>query len=398
MKGLTYRIHPIFILAFFRVSIATAIGLAIPLYYSSINIRPEIIGLIISARSLAYLFSPFLLKNVPNKIGFKKSLQISIGGFFIIYILLRVLLTPFWSFLLLLLDGILLGLFWPVLISSVSVISNFQEIREKESIKDKLLKNYGLSWNMGGIFSFLLGSLLLFIISNIILVFQACIIFCLINLIVVFLFQDPKRNKEITELEGIHPLGIDLSPPPVKLSFPSYIPLFLITLYAFSISSLGLIFPLKSDSLLYDYSITYFLSFIRLSAQTLSISLTMSLPIKILKKLIPFLALIVSCCFLLMGFNEDIVVFGILFLIFGITISVFYSFSFKLIVHLNTVKNTSKYSVYYETMVGFNFWLSPLICGFLAAIDINVAFYFMALLMLIGLGIYLILYRELKIL
>ncbi|MHA1726718.1 MAG: hypothetical protein ACTSXH_18085 [Promethearchaeota archaeon] len=84
MKGLTYRIYPIFFLAFFGVSIATAIGLTNPLCYSSININPEIIGLIISVRSLAYLFSPFLLKSVPNKIGFHKSLQISVGGFFVI--------------------------------------------------------------------------------------------------------------------------------------------------------------------------------------------------------------------------------------------------------------------------------------------------------------------------
>jgi len=396
MRGLNYRILPIFILAFLRVFLAVSIGLAIPLYYSSINLNPEIIGLILSSNALSYLFSPFLFKKIPDRIGHKHCLIISAGGFLIIYLIFQFLLTPFWSFLLLFIDGILLAFFWPVLAGALSTISNYDEIHENDSIKNKLLKNYSFSWNVGGLFAFLFGTILLLMISDLLIIFNIAFFFALSSFIIVFFFEEPMKRKE-TPLDNTESSHLSSNFSIKKAEFPLYIPLFLIVLYSLCVGAIGLIFPLKSNFLEYAFYTTYLFFFLRLVAQTLTITFSISLSLKTLKKFIPFLALSVSTCFFLMGINENLILFGFLFILFGVSISVFYGFSFKLIVYLNTTRNTSKYSFYFETIVGLGFWLAPIINGFLAATNINLAFFFMAFLMLGGLGGFLILRNKLKI-
>ena len=120
-----------------RVAIGVAIGLAIPLYYARQGVSPEIIGIIASASAFSYLFSPFLFKDVPEKIGKKYSLLVASGGFLIIQIFLQFFLDPLFVFIMLLIDGVVMGLHWPVLLSSLSVISTMDEI--KEGTKEEIL-------------------------------------------------------------------------------------------------------------------------------------------------------------------------------------------------------------------------------------------------------------------
>ncbi len=385
---LDYRLFPIFILTFLRVSVANASEFAILLYYSSISINPELIAIIISMRSFAYLFSPFLFNKFSQKIGYKKSLIISSSGFLFIYLFLQIFLSPFWSLILFFIDGILAGLFWPVLISSLSAISTLPRIRHDDSLKNKIFKNYGLSQNIGSILTFLLGSVFSFITSNTFFILNACFFLSIICIFIVITFQEPKKSAMFNSQ---HQQQFKTSQEArITMKIPLYIPLFLIIIYTFAMGALGFLYPLKSNALHFAMYTAYFISFLRISVQTLSFSILMSLSLKTLKKLIPFSAIVVSLSFLFMGYNTNFLVFIFLIFMFGISISIFYVFSFKLIVFLNVSRRTSKFSVYYETIYGLGFWISPVLAGFLATININFAFYIMAFLILINLSIYLV--------
>jgi MFS family permease len=133
-----------------------------------------------------------------------------------------------------------------------------------------------------------------------------------------------------------------------------------------------------------------------MSAQALSIAITTKFPIKTLKKLLIISLFSTLLCFIIFGINDNIIIFGILFFIFGTFGAMIYTFSFKLSVYENMLKNTAKYSSYFETSFGLGYFLAPLIGGFIAEININLAFYFLAILNLISFLIYISLKTKIK--
>ncbi|MHA1782439.1 MAG: hypothetical protein ACTSUL_03320, partial [Promethearchaeota archaeon] len=275
------------------------------------------------------------------------------------------------------LDGIFLGMFWPVLASAVSAISKTKGYRENDRLKDKLMKNYSLSWNIGGIASYLIGTLVLFFISDIILMFRLALIYAIVGLAFAIIFQNPPIKIED---DVILPLDENIKSYPRRedLNFPVYIPLILICIYGFIIGFIGLVYPIKSEFLKFPLFTNYTLYFLRMVLQTLFISKSMEFSIKTLKKLIMPSLLIVSITIFLMGIVQDVIIFVILFSILGALHSFLYTFSFKLVIFRNIARNTSKYSTYFEALTGIGFFLAPIIGGFFASIDLSIAFYFLA--------------------
>jgi len=377
MKKREYKVFPINILAFLRVAIGVTVGLAFPLYFVKIGLNPNIIGIITSGTALAYLFSPLLLRKVHLRIGIKLTLIIATSGFLLIQFIFQFFLEPLLVFLMLILDGIFLGMFWPVLASAVSAISNTKGYRENDRLKDRLMKNYSLSWNIGGIASYLIGTLVLFFISNIILMFRLALIYAMIGLTFAIIFQNPPIKIED---DVILPLDENIKSYPRRedLNFPVYIPLILICIYGFIIGFIGLVYPIKSEFLKFPLFTNYTLYFLRMVLQTLFISKSMEFSIKTLKKLIMPSLLIVSITIFLMGIVQDVIIFVILFSILGALHSFLYTFSFKLVIFRNIARNTSKYSTYFEALTGIGFFLAPIIGGFFASIDLSIAFYFLA--------------------
>ena len=95
--------------------------------------------------------------------------------------------------------------------------------------------------------------------------------------------------------------------------------------------------------------------------------------------------------------NQNIIIFGICFCIFGVFLSYSYTISFKLIVFRNIAKNTSKFSAYFETMIGIGFFFGPIIIGFISRFNENVSFYFLSVLSLITLIIFILFRKKIKI-
>jgi len=82
--------------------------------------------------------------------------------------------------------------------------------------------------------------------------------------------------------------------------------------------------------------------------------------------------------------------------VFGSFNSFYYTLSFKLTVFKNIAKNTSKYSVYFEIMVGIGFFLAPILTGLIAELNVDISFFFLAILSVFTFILYLIFYRKIK--
>ena len=395
MVNQKYRVFPILFLAFMRVALGVAIGLAIPLYYLDIGLEAGTIGVITSGTAMSYLVSPLIFKNLHKKIGVKLNIILSCIGFLLIQIILQFTLEPLIVYILLILDGIVLGSFWPVLMTTVSTISKLEEYDQNDLLKDRLMKRYSLAWNFGGIFSFILGTIVLFFIENILLMFIFSLFFATSGLIFAFLIQEPENNLD---KEIIVPIDDRVKSIPNRedISFPVFLPLVMICVYGFLIGGLGLAYPIKSELLNFPLFTNYLFYFFRMSTQTATLSKTMDLNVKKIKKMILVSNIIVIISFILMGLNYNIIVFGILFCLFGGFNSFYYTLAFKLTIFKNIAKNTSKYSVYFEIMVGIGFFLAPILTGLIAELNTDLTFFFLAILSIFTFLIYLIFYRKIR--
>jgi len=396
MEDKKYKIFPVLILAFFRVALGVAIGLAIPVYLISIQLEPAFIGIITSGTAMAYLFSPLVFRNIHKKLGLKITLILSSSGFLIIQIILQFTLDPLVIYILLIADGTFLGFFWPDLMTIISLISNQKQYFESQEKKNKLMKSYSLSWNLGGVFSFILGTILLFFIDNNLIMFDFALIFAITGVIFAFLIQNPGNT---TQSEVIVPLdkGLKCIPIEEEVSFPLYIPLVLIAVYGFLIGGLGLVYPLKSDLLSYAVFTTYLFYSIRLASQTVAISKFMDVKLYFVKKILPYSTIVIIFTLFLMAINQNLIIFSFLFLIFGTFLAFHYTLSFKLIVFRNASENTSKYSAYFETMIGIGFFFAPIILGFAVNLGIDIGFLFLASISTLSLIFYLLMRKSIKI-
>jgi MFS family permease len=378
-----------------RVALGVAIGLAIPLYYLDIGLEPGTIGVITSGTAMSYLVSPLIFKNLHKKIGVKLTIILSCIGFLLIQITIQFTLEPFIVYILLILDGIVLGSFWPVLMTAVSTISKLEEYNQNDLLKDRLMKRYSLAWNFGGIFSFVLGTIVLFFIENILLMFIFSLLIATSGLIFAFLIQEPENNLD---KEIIVPIDERVKNIPNRedISFPVFLPLVMICVYGFLIGGLGLAYPIKSELLNFPLFTNYLFYFFRMSTQTATLSKTMDLTVKKIKRMILVSNIIVIVSFISMGLNYNIIIFGILFCLFGSFNSFYYALSFKLTIFKNIAKNTSKYSVYFEIMIGIGFFLAPILTGLIAELNADLTFFFLAILSVFTFIVYLIFYRKIK--
>jgi MFS family permease len=369
------------LLGFLRCASGFGIGMALPLYYYG-KLEGTMIGFISSAVALSYLFSPYIFRNIYKKIGMKMCLVIANSVFVIDQIGLQFCLDlPIMTYLFLFFDGIVLGLYWPVITGIFTVIYT----QENDELKKKKInRNFGLSWNIGGTFGYLLSAFALFIISDILLIFDLSLTYTIIGLIIALLllrFNEGSTLKNfgkesVIEEEGSNPNTKS------KWNFPLYIPLLFGLLFALITSANGVLYPIKSKLLNFSDFSAYITSFVRLIVQTTFISYTLGLPIQKVKKAIPFLMLISIICLILLGITQELIVCIILSGVLGIFFAFCHSFSFRLTIDKNMERNDMKATTYFETILGIAFFVGPIMGGFLADISIILGYSTLAIILL----------------
>lgn len=386
MKNLNYRIFPVILLAFFRVANAVALGLVIPLYFFERGYNTDLIGVLSSSMTFTYIFSPLLFNKIAKKIKKKNALLISTILILSFQIVFQFTLDPLIFLGMRLLEGIFLGLFWPVLGGTISSLNSYKIVRKNANLEKKIMKGYTLSWNMGGIFGFLIGAFVLFIISDLELIFDISLIYMIIIVIMAILYKEPlnheiptneylkKKEKKSNNLNNLKTLTIIFS-------------FFILILYAFIGSSFKFLYPLKSEILSFKEYTNYLLSFILSLSQLIFTSIGMGLSIRNLKKTLLIALVIELFIFIFAGLNENLLIFSILFGLMGLSLAFLYCYAFKNAISKNVQENTSKYSFYFESIIGIGFFLGPLISGIIAIIGINITFFIVSILILIAIFI-----------
>ncbi|MBN1801081.1 MAG: MFS transporter [Candidatus Lokiarchaeota archaeon] len=357
-----YRLIPFLGLQFFRAASSFGISLAIPLYYNG-KLDGGLIGFLTAATALSYLFSPFLFRNAYKKIGIKNSLLIATLGMLVVQIGLQFSLECWGlTYAFLFLDGLFLGLFWPIIASAHTSLLTKDHIRDDEKKKRALDKLYGLSWNLGGIFGYSICAILLFFLSDLLLVFDLSLIYSISMVVLAIIFEN---------INGVNPQDLlmdeTLSKNNLKqLIIPMTVFFSLMFLFAFLSGSFGILYPIKLNNLNYPDYVSYLLNFVRTLVQTITIYLVMSLSIKTLRKSIPPVILIMISIFSIFGLIDNFLIYVIILALFGMSLAILYSYGFKLSILKNIQNKNMKGTTFFESASGFGFWLGPIFAGFLA--------------------------------
>ena len=402
MNQSEYKIYPLLLLGFFRVANIVIINLAIPIFFFQLGYAPGLIGIISASMNFVYIFSPVIFKNIPEKIGNKNSLIICILVITGAQLFYQFTANPYTFLGLRLIEGLMLGLFWPVLNSSLSILTSVEknelggENESEDLMENKLIRKYSLSWNLGSVFSFLLGSFLLFFIADINLMFDISFLYILICLILTFLFQEPKKmNKKNKELPSIEQPNIEVSKFK-NVNYPVFLPFFIISMYGFLEHANGLIYPIKYEILGFPLFINYLSSFILIAFQTTFTFKGMSLSLKTLKRLAIGSITILSIVLIIAGLNSNVYLFLILFGAFGTSLAFLYCFSFKMIILRNIIEDTSKYGFYFESFISLSFFLGTFLGGFIADVGINFTYFTLSFVAIIGLLFYFTIQNKIK--
>jgi len=299
------------------------------------------------------------------------------------------------TFLLLLLDGTCLGLFYPILSGAFTILQTRDDYRLDNSKKNKLNQLFGFSMNGGAIFGYFLSFMMLIILSKLLIVFVMSLIFMSISFFITLFFKEPETydlnagdNSSSGKDSNLNSME--------NFQFPLFIPLILGASFAFIMSALNFLYVIKFDILLYPEFTSYFYSFLRMLSQTIMIIIGMKLAISKLKLLMPHVVLISVVCLFMLGFIEDFIIYGIIFILLGISLALFYCYPFKLAILKNMQWNNIKATTYFETMMGVNYWLGPQLGGLLVEISHIFGFYIIALIVLIAGIIYMLLQKRIK--
>ncbi|MFX1357793.1 MAG: MFS transporter [Promethearchaeota archaeon] len=382
-KTHTWKFWPVMCLAFMYPVNLSLISISIPIYYFNEKIPIEIIGIIASAIAITYSFSPILLDKLSQKFGRKKSVLIATLGASAAQISFFFTLEPVIFFIARLLEGFVMGFFWPNLQSTIS--------DNPKDTQNKYAGKYNFSWNLGVMSGFLLGAIVVFFIDEIKSVFYfAALIMILTSVIAIFFFHEPSNMNSQTSSLDKYNLRDHVADSQDKNNFSKYsipliIPILLGTGYCILRASMTLLYPIKSEILGFQTYIVYIFFFFLFLAQTCSTTVSSFLTMKSLKR-ITLVSL--GCVFFLtmtlgMITTTNIVVYIILFLLIGIFCGLIIGSTLKLFIALNVKNQTSKYSSIYATLIGVCFLFTPILVGFIAAIDLNLGFYAISIAILI---------------
>jgi len=381
----SWQFWPVMCLAFLYPVNLALIGVSIPIYYFTRGVSIIIIGFLASALAITYSFSPILLNKHSQKIGKKRSILIATLGATGAQISFYFTLEPVIFFIARLMEGFVMGFFWANLQTTIS-----DSPMDKQS---KYAANYNLSWNLGVLNGFLLGAIVLFFIDDVeIIFFIAPLILILASVIALIFFQEPPNINSQTSSYDKYDLRIEELDSQDKNEFSKYsisitVPLLLGACYCISRSSIGLLYPIKSEILgLETYTIYVFFFFMFLG-QTIFTVISSHLTMKSLKRMsfisLVGVILIITSFGMIITFN--IFLYLILFLLIGCCNGLLIGITVKLFIALNVKYQTSKYSSIHASLMGISLLFPPILIGFIAAIDLTLGFYSVSIAILISL-------------
>ncbi|MFX1569061.1 MAG: MFS transporter [Promethearchaeota archaeon] len=370
IKLQNWRFWPVILMAFSYTINGSLIMLGIPLLFYQKGVSIEIIGLLSAAQIIAYCFSPLLFNKVSDKLGRKRSVILSMVGVSICQITYLFILEPIVFFIVRFTEGLFLGFFAPNLQASISDNPSLDH--------SKYLSRFSLSFNSGSLAGLLFGTLFLFFIDNILLVFYIAPLMIIANsVIAIIFFQESTQKDETSSILNSIPTSNE-----VKYHIPVIIPIVILFGFSFATGSVYFIYPIKSEILGFPPYSTYFLSFFFSLAQTISTYMASLWTTKRLRLMSLISIILISLLIIAFGINEYFLGFIILFVVIGLSAGVLYGSALKFFMILNLTKQTSKYSSFMESLTGISYFTTQITAGIIGGLALELAFFTLAIILI----------------
>jgi MFS family permease len=376
----SYRAWPIFWLAFMRLFYVSIFERALSNYlYFVVDISESTLGFISSVGAIAYIFAPILGQLITSKIGIRKAL---IFTSIITPLLtgLQVIFSEPWFLIICRVSlGLVMGLYWP---NCMNLLSRWQKISSRERAK-RNFRNFNFSWNFGFIFGLLFGYIWAFFIND----YTSLIISWGLSFLLIpisfFINKDsviqiPKEELEIhLENPVIEEDFKMISKRDSKLTMMSFPILF---------SWIGIIFLATSKSIL-QFTYPVFLKVNSLESHSTYlvqgglqfaqlIGLTWINIMNVYKRkisvLISFITLVVIT-FTIFSIG-NIWYIAIIFSVSGLFFGLIHGTSMKIMLDYGATKNTAKYSMINEIVIGIGFGATPIVAGYVVETNLYIIF------------------------
>jgi MFS family permease len=364
-----WKFWPVLFLAFVFAFSNPLVMIATPLYYAD-QVPIKFLSLMTTALTITYSISPLILNKISDRIGRRKSIIISMVGATLAQIIYFISLNPILFLIERLLEGFILGFFFPNL---QATISDDPTLDQK-----KYLVRFNLSWSLAIVLGLLFGAFFVEVV-DLQYVFYISPIFLLVNAIIAMIFLQEPINNHSTPIKGNPDNSVNLSSTTIKYYVPVIIPLLLILASSFASGNGMLLYPIRANILGFPESSTYLINVFATGSQTIAMYIASSLVLTKLKNFSIFAVLIYSFLFIFFTLNKIYYIFIILFLISGFFYGFLYGAASKFFLTLNVLKKTSKYSSISESSLGITFFISQLFLGFMADINVFIAYYSLSL-------------------
>ena len=243
----SYTTWPLFTVAFIKTFANAIYSLALPNYLIYVKeMSPSLVGTISSATAIAYIFGPIFGNKIKSFIGIRKSIIFSSIMPSVFIVLQLVFFVPWVLITTRILDGIIIGMFWPNLLNQ---ISNWQKKGTSEQ-SEKNFKNFNKSWSYGLITGFLTGYIIVSFLSD----YLAIIISLGIGVFMIpisFLCKD-EAKFESSESEIVVGKEIVECASPSETKYPAAI-------FPIALSWIGII-VMTSSKAIFSFTLPFFLS------------------------------------------------------------------------------------------------------------------------------------------
>jgi MFS family permease len=375
-----YRAWPIFWLAFVRLFSVSIFERALSNYlYFVVDINESTLGIISSAGAIAYIFAPILGQYITSKIGIRKAL---ITSCILTPLLTGAQMIYFETWFLILCRaslGLAMGLYWP---NCMNMLSQWQKISSPEKAK-KDFRNFNFSWNSGFILGLLVGYIWGFFWDDYFAMIIAWSLSFLLIPISFFINKDSKINISKDELE-IH-LENPIYEEDFKMISKQNSNSSMI-IYPILFSWIGIIF-LSSTKSIFQFTYPVFLKQNSLSSQStylvsgglqlaqliglVSIN-AMSVYKRKISVIIGMISIITISFTLL--FVSSIWYIAIIIALTGLFLGFIHGTSMKIMLDYGTTKNTAKYSMMNEIIIGVGFGVTPIVSGYVVEVNLYSVF------------------------
>lgn len=368
--------------------------LATPIYFFQQGVQIKFISLLTIAMTITYSISPILLTRISDRLGRRKSIIISMIGATSLQLIFYITLNPVVFLIERLLEGFILGFFFPNLTASISDVPNIDH--------QKYLAKFNLSWSIAIVFGLIFGWIILQFTDDLVLIFYISPIILLVNIfIAIFLFRqftppNFKPQDNYTNYSTNNPENNQDSTTISNYFIPVIIPLLFILYTSFAAGNGSFLYPIRSELLGFHTSSTYFVNIFAVVSQSIAMYFASVLTLNKLKLVSIITLSVYPFLFIFFIFNEIYSLFIILFLFSGFFYGILYGAASKLFIALNVLKKTSKYSGILESSTGMAFFISMLFLGFIADINILLGYFSLSLSLFVIFFITLVFIRKFK--